>query len=280
MKYAPSSTIRLRTLFIRPSLRESLPQHCCVIEVSPLLRELILRAVALAAGDKSSDGPPSAMIDLILDEIRQVKSLPMHIPLPTDPRALKVCQGLLQNPAQARTCVQWGDSVGASPRTLERLFRRETGASFRSVAAAGPFVGGAEPAGRERTHCHGGRGLEAIKAPVLLPPCSGERWAVRRGSSSSRKRGRHGVPRADRAPVTRRLTNFRIQSTTAFRVWKASSNIALRPVRLCCKRCRYLDDCCRSHGQTPRSATLHSHRFPSIRPEDMRHRLNPIVGSC
>jgi AraC-like DNA-binding protein len=123
-----SSTACLRTLLIEPTARISLPRECCVVEVSGLLRELILRVVALA--EKSST-PPDHMVELILDEIRQVRVLPVHIPLPHDARALKVCQGILQNPADARTCVQWGGAVGASPRTLERLFLRETGTSFR-----------------------------------------------------------------------------------------------------------------------------------------------------
>src|SRR5262245_53719954 len=42
-----SSTVHLRTLFIKESSRTSLPRECCVVEVSPLLRELILRMVNL-----------------------------------------------------------------------------------------------------------------------------------------------------------------------------------------------------------------------------------------
>ncbi|HVW67865.1 MAG TPA: helix-turn-helix transcriptional regulator [Steroidobacteraceae bacterium] len=125
-----SSTVHLRTLFFRPDLRDTLPRQCCVIEVSGLLRELILRMVDLAR----SGGPApalDAMTELILGEIREHDILPMHVPLPNDPRLLRVCHALLQNPADSRTSLQWGSLVGASSRTLERLFQRETGTNFR-----------------------------------------------------------------------------------------------------------------------------------------------------
>lgn len=124
-----SSAVCLRTLFIQPSLRESLPQECCVVEVSPLLRELILRVFSQS---ESADPKPMSehMIELILDEIHELEAQPLRIPLPTDPRALRICRSILQNPADVRTCAQWGVIVGASSRTLERLFQRETGVTF------------------------------------------------------------------------------------------------------------------------------------------------------
>lgn len=72
------STVHLRTLFVQPTARNSLPGECCVIEVSPLLRELILRMVAQAAPGDPAEAS-THMIELILDEIRGVKVLPMHI---------------------------------------------------------------------------------------------------------------------------------------------------------------------------------------------------------
>ncbi|HNP37818.1 MAG TPA: helix-turn-helix transcriptional regulator [Woeseiaceae bacterium] len=124
-----SSTVCLRTLFIHPDLRSSLPQDCCVIEISPLLRELILRMVTLAES-KQHKGSLVHLVELILGEIREIPGLSLHIPMPADQRALRVCKSILDNPADGRTCAQWGASVGASARTLERLFQNEAGISF------------------------------------------------------------------------------------------------------------------------------------------------------
>lgn len=125
-----SSTLQLRTLFVRWPLQRSLPDECCVIEVSSLLRELILRLVSLGAS-REPPGETDPMIEVVFEEMRQVKVLPMHIPLPIDARAKKVCYGILDNPADTRTSAQWGKSVGASSRTLERFFKSEAHMSFR-----------------------------------------------------------------------------------------------------------------------------------------------------
>lgn len=126
-----NSMVRMRTLFFRPGARGDLPNDCCVVEVSPLLRELILRMVALSEAEPRL--PPSVhLIELILGEIREIGALPLHIPMPEDSRVRRICQGILQDPSDGRTSAEWGVSVGASSRTLERLFQRETGISFGS----------------------------------------------------------------------------------------------------------------------------------------------------
>src|SRR5579864_4867060 len=39
-----SGTVAMRTLYLRPKLARALPRCCCVVSVSPLLKELILHA--------------------------------------------------------------------------------------------------------------------------------------------------------------------------------------------------------------------------------------------
>lgn len=126
-----NSVVRMRTLFFRRDARADLPNDCCVVEVSPLLRELILRMVALGEAEPRVN-PSIHLIELTLSEIREIGALPLHIPMPEDGRVRRICQSILQNPSDGRTSAEWGMSVGASSRTLERLFQRETGISFGS----------------------------------------------------------------------------------------------------------------------------------------------------
>jgi AraC-like DNA-binding protein len=51
-------------------------------------------------------------------------------PRPRDPRARAVADALTADPADARTLADWGGEVGASARTLARLFVAETGLAF------------------------------------------------------------------------------------------------------------------------------------------------------
>lgn len=126
-----TSNISLRTLLLRPEIKAGLPRDCAVIDVSPLLRELILRMISLGEAEPPVPAP-DCLTEMILSEIREIGALPLHIPMPTDTRARRICQGILQNPSDSKTSAQWGANVGASARTLERLFQKETGISFGS----------------------------------------------------------------------------------------------------------------------------------------------------
>ena len=105
-----------------------LPRRCCVLAVPPLLRELILHAVAQGALRRAV-AEQRRLIDFLLDQLRVVPAMPLELPLPRDPRALRLAQRWQQEPAAPAT-VDAFRAAGASRRTLERLFQRDTGMSL------------------------------------------------------------------------------------------------------------------------------------------------------
>lgn len=124
-----SGRVEMRTAYIEPEEARSLPGVPSVVEVSTLLRELILRAVRLPP-DYASDSHTERVAALILDEIRAMPAMALHLPMPADRRAVRICADLLDDPSLALTLDQWGRCVGASGRTLARLFLGETGMTF------------------------------------------------------------------------------------------------------------------------------------------------------
>ncbi len=50
--------------------------------------------------------------------------------MPGDKRLARICAAIMRAPALRRPLAAWGSEVGASSRTLARLFLRETGLSF------------------------------------------------------------------------------------------------------------------------------------------------------
>lgn len=119
----------LRNLFIDPSVSTGLPKDCTVLKVSPLLRELILKAVVI--GDNYVPGSPGyRLMMVILDELRQSEPTALHLPMARDERLLRVMEAMLKNPGDNRELDELAMFAGASSRTLSRLFVRETGLTF------------------------------------------------------------------------------------------------------------------------------------------------------
>lgn len=120
---APSD---LRTLYLRPGRTEALPAECAVIGVSPLLRELILRAAREMMLD-SRDPAEAALATLILDEFHQAGAPPFDLPQPVSPALLRAAALIAAEAPEAATSAGLARAVGLGTRTLERQFLAETG---------------------------------------------------------------------------------------------------------------------------------------------------------
>lgn len=121
--------VALLSLFIDSSATTGLPDVCQVVHVGPLLRELILKAVEVG-NEYAPSGAAPRLMQVILDELIGLEPAPLSLPLASDKRVRQVCEGLLANPADERSLESWAARVGASARTLARLFVRETSLTF------------------------------------------------------------------------------------------------------------------------------------------------------
>jgi AraC-like DNA-binding protein/quercetin dioxygenase-like cupin family protein len=121
--------VSTRSLYIEPGAVD-LGERCQVISVSPLMRHLLMEAVELPL-TYDLIGRDGVLIDLLLHELTRSAPLPLHIPLPTDGKLLSLCQTFLHQPYAHQSPQQWADQLHISLRTFNRLFRQETGLSFR-----------------------------------------------------------------------------------------------------------------------------------------------------
>ena len=101
-----------------------------VLAITPLLRELILAACDEPL-DWDLDGRGHYIAELALDEIIRSKAMPIGLPIPSDPRVRRVTDVLVVDPNNERRLEDWADLAGMSHRNLARLFRVQTGLSFR-----------------------------------------------------------------------------------------------------------------------------------------------------
>ncbi|WP_317204706.1 helix-turn-helix transcriptional regulator [Janthinobacterium sp.] len=143
---------RMRPLFIAAERTPFAGQECKVLEVSRLLRELI---VALGRLDPGEAAAREALLgELILDELARAATRPIRVPLPKDKRLKALCAALIDSPGANLTLEHWARQVGASERTLARLFERELGLSFGQwrqqvrLAHAAPMIARGMPLSR------------------------------------------------------------------------------------------------------------------------------------
>jgi AraC-like DNA-binding protein len=119
----------LRTLYVAPAARGAPTWRTCeVIDVPPLVRELILAAVELG-WHYAPRGPAASLIEVLLDRLSTVQQQPLHLPEPRDVRARRYTAHMYANLAERRPLPVLAKELGASPRTLERIFKAETGMS-------------------------------------------------------------------------------------------------------------------------------------------------------
>ncbi len=121
--------VAARTLFVDPLARADLPAQCQVVQISPLLRELIICAMEIAPGYPSG-GRDERVMELILDELRILPILPLHLPESREASLLALCRHIQATLAQPWTLEQAAAQLSVSGRTLSRRFQRETGLHF------------------------------------------------------------------------------------------------------------------------------------------------------
>jgi AraC-like DNA-binding protein/mannose-6-phosphate isomerase-like protein (cupin superfamily) len=117
----------VRSIFIRKDAIPDLPIHCAVVQVNPLLRELIL-AIVQSPALYDEDGADGRLGEVLLDRVAALPQEPLHLPTPTSAKLRALAADLAERPdlplAEAARC------AAMSPRSFARHFSVETGFTF------------------------------------------------------------------------------------------------------------------------------------------------------
>jgi AraC-like DNA-binding protein len=126
------SEVEMRNLYLHERNVGHLSRRSDVFEVNGLLRELITSI----AGHERSRARDQTYLDaayrLAMLELAHAPRSSLRIALPdaSDRRLEALCRAVIDNPSNAISFEQHAASVGASVRTLARLFTRELGVGF------------------------------------------------------------------------------------------------------------------------------------------------------
>lgn len=121
-----TANARLFFLFIEPGAAD-LPDRCCTLSLSPLVRELIIEMAdqsALAMADAE------LFITLLLSALPRMPVEDLRLPLTDEPRLGRIASALVDDPSDRSTMAEWAARVALSENSLGRLVRQETGLTF------------------------------------------------------------------------------------------------------------------------------------------------------
>jgi AraC-like DNA-binding protein len=141
--------VSTRSLYIEPEAVPWWPRACMVVDVTALLRQLLLAAVDFEA-EYDLAGREGAIATLLLHEIAALTPLPLHVVLPTSPDLAQLCRSYLADPDVHETNEDWARRLSVSERALTRRFRQEAGISPASWRTRARLVA-AVPLLREHT---------------------------------------------------------------------------------------------------------------------------------
>jgi AraC-like DNA-binding protein len=121
--------VRMRSLYILPGALPDAPAAPSTVSVTPLLAALI-HAAAEVAQPCVADSRDGRLMRLILDELRTLPVLPLHLPEPRDARLRRIGRRLERAPDDASTLQDWAARLDVDVKTIQRLCRRELGMTF------------------------------------------------------------------------------------------------------------------------------------------------------
>jgi AraC-like DNA-binding protein len=123
--------VKILNTYVSPlaAKRLALPEYCKVLNISALLKNLLMEAAGIPTLYRI-DQREGRIMALLLDEIAAMPVLPLKVSLPSDPRLARACRDLIENPQSDATIEEMAAKAGVSRRTFTRLIREETGLSF------------------------------------------------------------------------------------------------------------------------------------------------------
>lgn len=126
-----SPRTEMRSLYVDCSVATRQADGCQVLQVSPLLRELIsaFSSVPVAYDQLGAHG---RLAQVLLDQLNAAPPVDLMLPLPKDSRLRTLCRRLQAQLDGQVTLAQWSQRLGVSEKTLSRLFLRDTGLTFRA----------------------------------------------------------------------------------------------------------------------------------------------------
>lgn len=121
----------LRTIYVRTERVNGLPRETTAVNVTPLLRELIVAFMTFPR-DYREDGPQGRLVSVMLDQVVASPASALRLPMPEAEKLRILAETVRENPASGRSTEAIARDLAMSLRTFERRFSAETGMTYRA----------------------------------------------------------------------------------------------------------------------------------------------------
>jgi len=121
----------LRYIYVQYEHAKDLPQTPQVMQVTTLLRALILEFMSYPRSE-TDRGPAARIAAVILDQLKMLPAAPLQLPMPQEARLRDLCEGVVRCPAHIPSLTEAAERCATSVRSFERRIKAETGLSYRT----------------------------------------------------------------------------------------------------------------------------------------------------
>lgn len=122
--------VAYRSLYFEPETVASLPDKVTIFHVNPLLKALI-DTMSFWPWDKSRHSQHNAFA-LLIEELLHADAQNLSLPLPKDKRLQNWLKQLQQQQKIPASLQDMAIEIGASERTISRIFSNETGMAYQA----------------------------------------------------------------------------------------------------------------------------------------------------
>lgn len=124
----PTKNAQIYFLFAEPGLA-AMPDKCCTLSITPLVRELILHLSACEPA-YLPETPTARVAAVLLEQLEKSAIEKLNLPTSDNKKIRKIVDTLLAHPHDRSTLSQWAERLATNERSLGRLIEKETGLSF------------------------------------------------------------------------------------------------------------------------------------------------------
>ncbi|WP_439651399.1 AraC family transcriptional regulator [Photobacterium atrarenae] len=117
-------------LYLNPRYGRDYGQHLRPLEMTPFFKALVLELRQRCQAPEQGHDKTLRLLAVLFDQIHDGDGYSYQLLVPQDRRVKLMFERLTAEPALTWSLAQWGEVVGASERTLSRLFLKEFNTTF------------------------------------------------------------------------------------------------------------------------------------------------------